>query len=49
MFSETVPNTCGQVYGSRVGTDIGLQMASMQSALSVTFKKRRNNDLVCYD
>lgn len=49
MYSEDIPNTCGHEYGSRLGTDIGVQMTVMQNSFNIGHKKRRNNDLICYD
>ena len=49
MFSETLPSSCGHQYGSRLNTEIGAQMTIMQNSFNVAHKKRKNNDLICYD
>lgn len=49
VFSDKLPSTCGQVYGHRLETEEGKLITTMDSALSMGHKRRRNNALICYD
>jgi hypothetical protein len=49
MFSESMPSSWGHEYGSRLGTELGTQMTIMQNSFNLEHKKRKVNDLICYD
>lgn len=49
VYSDSVPSSSGQTYGHRLETDVAKQMADMQKALSSTYRRQKNNALICYD
>jgi hypothetical protein len=49
MFSDIMPSTAGHVYGNRLNTSEALTISQMEKAISGSFRKRKNNELVCYD
>ena len=49
MYSDKLPSSCGHQYGHRIYTQEAQQITAMESSLAQNYRKRRNNDLICYD
>ncbi len=49
MFSETMPSSSGHAYGNRLNSNEAQKIVSMEKAISTSYRKRRNNELICYD
>jgi hypothetical protein len=49
MFADNLPNSCGHLYGYGLSTQEGKQIVSIEKALTPSYKKKRNNALICYD
>ena len=49
MFSDKMPSSFGHVYGHRLQTGEAKLISTMEQALSRGNRKRRNNELICYD
>ncbi|RNA11257.1 hypothetical protein BpHYR1_005917 [Brachionus plicatilis] len=48
MFSEKSPSSGGHEYGHRLDSEEAKLITTMESNLSTSFKKKRNNALICY-
>jgi len=48
FFSDKLPSCSGHTYGYLLNTPAAKQMESMQRALAVTTKRRKNVDLINY-
>ena len=49
VFSDKLSSSCGHSIGHRLNTEEAKQIADIENAISRTYKRRRNNDLICYD
>ena len=49
MFLDKMPSSFGHVYGHRLQTGEAKLISTMEQALSRGNRKRRNNELICYD
>lgn len=49
MFSEKFPNSCGHMYGYRLGKDDSKTITNLENQFSTNFKKQKNEAFVAYD
>ena len=49
MFSEVLPSSSGHAYGNSLNTKEAHSIKNLENDIAFSFRKRKNNDLICYD